>query len=460
MRHAHKTLFARTVSMEDADVNEIGGTSTEVIELDPIAETLADEIVEVVEADAEIAVDEALIEKSVDAVVALEGLRISLANIAAKGGLDRTAAGLIQGHKAQIMSGLGYSSADSRRSSVSMESFDSFGGRTNGTYAVMEEFKDTAADIWNRINEMVKKLIATMVGFYKRLFDANTKLAARADKVKAAAEAFEGDNSGVKVTAEGLVKQVMVSTGAANVPKAAVDLLNLVKELTGNYAATAAAGGEAVVKAFEGAANKEYDKAITEATAGIATIVKTPQGFSEVQNAADYGTPEGLKAFRSAELPGNRAVLYFSGDAGNTEAMLKAGARVGEFAPGAQLATELPALTKAAAVELASTVKTLIEVLQGAQSNNETSTKLKERLSAAAGKIAGGADEAGKEALTYLQRLAAGFGSKIDQPYVGLSEVSLRAGKALLDYVELSIAGKKEAAPAPAEKPAEQPAAA
>lgn len=450
------------VAMEDANVNEISSGVIDVVELEPVAESVETELLDIQDAQTEIAVDEALVEQSTEAVVALESFYEAMRGLSKEGGMSRPTANFVSLATAHVLSTLGYT-AQEAKSSVAMESYQSFGGRQGATIVAMEELGTKIKEIWAMIIDKLSKIRAAITKAFMEIFSAAEKLGAKANKLAERAAAYKGE---VKPKLEGLGTKIGMPGSNSAIPKGVSNILETCKDVFGEFTSHVGQGGDALAKAFEDAGNSTGNDGAAGAAAGIVTITKPFKTQQQVSNAADYEAPEGLQVYRGLALPGNQAVLTFTGGT-DPKSAARAGSKLGAFDPKAQLQADVPGLNGSAAAEVAKNVAAIAEEVIKHRQNVAAADKLKDRLINAAKKIASRADglvakvtekvnektgdapaQAGEQ-FRYLQQLATSAANKIDQPYAALASYSLRTGKTLLDMVELSITeGKGAAAPA------------
>lgn len=421
---------------------------------DPIggnAESLETDLIEVAELSAEGDDDQADTDEATEVATALESIAEALGISAANGGMDKHSAYAVGVAVDHLYSRVGIA----RKSMPAMETFAlSVSSRTSSTQIAMEDIKEQAKKIWEAILAQLAKAIEWAIAFFNSVFDAGTKLQARAKALVAKAEALTGEAKEKSFENERLVKALHVA-GTTTGVAAGIDTINeLAKKIFGDTHFYTEALGEGILADMATPdLGKTYISKFSMAAFSEAAL-------KEVTNPESIGmaaAPEGLAVFRGAELPGGMAMVArapktaMEGQAA-IDAITGISTTVAPFdgKATAPAKNDIGTLTGAQAVSIAKGVEALAGELLGYKAQQAKLTELKKKISAGAAALSKKTDVAEDEAagIKAAQRVAGTIPKWIDSPAKEFARYSVNTGKAMLDYVEESLKQYGSKAPA------------
>lgn len=184
----------------------------------------------------------------------------------------------------------------------SMESFSSRSSRVRATRLSVEGIREVGDTIWKYIVKIYKKIKEWVLKAWDYLFDARTKLLARAKALEARLENVEGTPK-ESVIQGGFIKDLMVGnsfTGVANADKALGEAVKKVKDAAAvrvgdmataiaEAAGTGAANSpERIISVVEGEVNKLADAVSTKGV-GASVVSKTKSSKNYVIMFAPLG---------------------------------------------------------------------------------------------------------------------------------------------------------------------------
>ena len=427
------------------------------------ADSLETDLIEVAEITADGDVGAAQIDEAQEVACALEGIAEALGMAAKHGGMDRHSAAAVGVAVDHMYKRIGLK----RQAMPALESFGGTSSRIVATEAAMDDIKKHAAEIWKKIVAAIQKAIEWAVAFFNSVFDAASKLKARAEALAAKAEATSGAPQEKSFENERLVKALHIAgsvpTNAASL-KVVVELAKHVFSTTADYAGTM---GEEIVK------DLSDDSVIADFAAKfeLPAFANDIDG-KEVTNPESIGmpvAPEGLSLFRGNELPGGQAVVARAPKATlkgeeAVKALSGVGMSVTDFNAKAPEITkkDLATLEVSDAADIAKGVAELADHLLGYKAQAAKLADLKKKIVDGAAKLGEKTDvtDEQKTAIRGMQSVCASIPRWIDSPAKDFARYSVNTGKAMLDYVEESLKQHKAAAAPAAAKPAPEAAAA
>ncbi len=173
------------------------------------------------------------IDEAMDSVEALEAIREQLVEADKEGGLTRAGAGLLKVSLEHIYGRLGIST---EKVMPALESFGGAASRQESTQTALEDIQEQAGLVWKKIVEWAKKIWEWIKGWYAKLFDTNTKIAARAKALKEAAGKIQpGEPKTTEIQNENLAKELAVGTEGGD----SGAVLTRVEEFAGQWASNA-----------------------------------------------------------------------------------------------------------------------------------------------------------------------------------------------------------------------------
>lgn len=262
---------------------EVMATGTEVVDTEAVE--VVEEVQEVAEQAEEVSGDVAQVEEAEADVAVVEQIEEVLEKAVESGeGISETAAEIAQIAVESMQRRLGIKAAKM----PSLESFGSASSRVTATRVALEGIKDTAKKAWAAIVNFVKSIAEKIKTFFKGLFDTNTRLLNRAEKIKARASETKG-------TPEGKVDAKAVFAGFRGDKGNVATYLANATELV--------SGSEKVAKSLTNAlsTSNDLDK---EAAAKAMTSIKSVQPSSEVLKKAGISDEQKGDAFMMAEMFG------------------------------------------------------------------------------------------------------------------------------------------------------------
>lgn len=168
-------LFA--VLEDELSVIVPGVTNEQAERVEELEEQVAQS--EVVEADLEVAESNDTIEEAVTAIEELTDLaEVAEGSIEEGEGLSEDAAEIAEVAVEAICARLGYKPA--KKVIPALESFGGASSRLDATKYALEGIKETIAKIWEAVKNFFKGIWTKIVALWKQLFDAATKVQARA----------------------------------------------------------------------------------------------------------------------------------------------------------------------------------------------------------------------------------------------------------------------------------------
>lgn len=409
------------------------------------ANSLETDMVEVADSAAEGEAEDAVQDEAVDTKEALEHYKTALEAYIAEGGIDQKAARLMNIGLEHLSERQGFK--DTGAGKISLESFSGVSSRGRGTALALEDIKERIAKVWEAIKAAIKRAVEWLKDHWNKMFGAGEKLKKRAEGIVAKAKDITGSAKEQKFENERLVKALHVGGSVpAQLSAALSGAGKVAQDVFGHTADFGAKSGEAALETLQKADGKIDD---IVAIAYSSNVLK-PLSASEATAAGFEAAPDGLELFRSAELPGGKAILgRFStksvqGEAavkvytGTTSALTPFSNKAAEVSK-----TELATLSAAEISKVAETVIELAGELISYRAKAGKAGEMKTKIVAACDKLEKAApkeDDKDKAAyMTALQKVAQASASALDKPAPQFAQYLLVIGKSALDYAEESM---------------------
>lgn len=401
-------------------------------DLGEAADSLETDLIEVNDEQVEGDEHEAEVEEAADAAEALEAIALSLESIAQEGGLDKNGAIMMQ-HAVQAQ----YARVGLvAKPACALESFGGTSSRAGATSISLEDIKANIKKIWDAIIANIKKAIEWVKERFMKIFGAANKLEARAKALVTKAGDTTGSPKERSFENERLVKSLHVG-GAVNAVQASAELKSTGTQVFGGLSSWTTDAADSIAELLE---NPEK---------GSATVPDLKvQNFAPTDVFGEAG--EGMKFLRSAELPGNVAIIaripekVDGNPAEVADKLARTSIKVGQFDPKAKDPSkkDVAVLSPNDAEKVAQAVADLAVEIQGYKRIQGKLDSVKKRIVNAAekaGRESGSAEGDKKSQLQANQKLGQAIPRIVDGAAPGFSAYALNTGKALLDYVELSL---------------------
>lgn len=420
-----------------------GGAGGE--ELGAAPESLETDLLDVNEEEEAAAVEEAETDDAVEVAEALESLALSLESaIKEKGGLDAAGAAIAGQYSDFLYGRVGMN----RKSIVALESFGGTSTRQRSTQIAMEDIAEAAKAIWEKIVKAIKDAIAWVKERFTKIFGAAEKLEKRAKALQEKAGATSGNAEEKNFESERLVKALHKGGAVANVGADAQSLAKLASTIFGSITAWNSKVGDDIVELMG-----EPSKASAFTYEGLPT--SAIEGSKKA--GAEFGDAgNGMTFMVGNELPGGQAIVARVSDSAQSKGeeaidrLARTSVTIGAHNPKAKAPTktQVATLQPSEAEKIAAAVAELASEVASYKRNLDKLSATKEKIVAAAGKAQKAADnssdddEAGKAERSsnkMLAKLGMAVPKLIDQPATGFAAYALNTGKAMLDYVELSL---------------------
>lgn len=426
-------------------------------------DSLNTQLMEIADSGADIEADERTQEESADALVALEGIRISLEAGYQNGGMDKNMFGLVSKQLAYFENRL-LSHKDARAIRTGLPALESFGvphRRLGGTKTCMESASEVVGKIMEGVRDLIRKSIEWFQSFFQKVFSGAASTKARAEKILLI-KMPDGQPRSRSFDSENLAQRLQMSNKVAPDANGAKALETVVKDVL-ESTSTNVSFGEDLASSFEKIAPQtDLGQLVKHFENLLSSMEGSEAGLQKLMNPAADGfepLPEGMTMWRSAELPGGKAAIIVSLGQGelSAENVRKLGGRLGEFKENATefSSTSVPVLKPNDAQAIAKSILNVVDTVGKLQSNVTRLAKVKQRMLATADKMSKMEfDDAAKPHLAIFHTLLSGLTKLIDQPAAGLTSYALGASKAQLDWVEASYKMYGETSAAPAAAPA------
>lgn len=410
------------------------------LELGDAPESLETDMLEVNDEAVAASDDEAQTDEASETVEALENAVLALESAVQSGGLDSHGAHILDLHTKSLYAKVGLK----RQSVPALESFGGTSTRQRSTTVALEDIKDTIKKIWEKIVAAIKSAINWVKERFDKIFGAASKLEARAKALVEKAGATSGTAKEKTFESDRLVKALHINgsvpssigTNASALQKLGAAIFGEATNWNGTVA-------DAMVETIE-QPEKVGDFQLPAMPNG-ATMGLKPAG-------ADFGDAgNGMNFLVGDEMPGGMALVARvpSAAAKGVEAielLSRTSFSIGAHNPKAKdpSKTQLSTLAPSEAEKVAAGVQALAEELQSYKRSLEKLSATKQKIVAAAEKAGKAADNSSDDAGARtgnkaLAKLGMAVPKLIDQPAVGFAAYALNTGKALLDYVELSL---------------------
>lgn len=420
-----------------------GGAGDGGDEASAAPESLETELLEVNDEEEAAAVDEAETDDAVEVAEALESLAFTLESaIKDKGGIDPVAAAIADQYTQSLYGRVGMT----RNSMPALESFGGTSTRQRSTELALEDIGEAAKKIWDKIVDSIKKAIAWVKERFTKIFGAAEKLQKRAKALQEKAGSTTGTAKEKNFESERTVKALNIGGAVAGVPAAATKLAQIGNNIFGGVTTWNGKTGDDIIDLLDDpskAATFQYTQLPQNLTALLT---------SAGQSHGDAG--EGMQFRVSDELFGGQALVARvpSATVPNGEAAIEKLARTSVQMGAFNTKAKTPSKTTVATLStgdcesIAKSVETLAEEIASYKRILDKLSATKEKIVAAAGKAQKAADNASDEddknertSNKLLAKLGMAVPKLIDQPATSFAAYGLNTGKALLDYVELSL---------------------
>jgi len=405
-------------------------------EVEPAAETVENDLIEISEDAAEGEQAEAEMEEAGEVSEALEAMHEVMAKAAANGGLDRHGAQLASIAIDHLYKRIGIKS----NAMPALESFGGTSSRVGATQIAMEEIKSNLKKIWDAIVVAVKKSIEWIKATFMKVFDAATKLDDRSKKLLAMAEKTTGAlKKDSKIENETIAKAISVGGKVAANATASGVLKDTGKAVFSTIADLSGKKGDEIASVLEAA-----DTSIpADWLDKMGTDLGPAPGTKPISNGKDYGAPEGTRAAISNELPGNRAIFTVMAGEGKSgaEAVIAHQTKLIQFnKEQGEVSATLPVLSVNDAKEVITDIAELVKEILAYKAKVDAISKIKERIVKAADKLSKREPKEGeKEKLQTVEKVVRTSASQLDAPMAEFSIYGLKTGNAFLQYAELSL---------------------
>lgn len=173
------------------------------------ADSAETDLIEATEISADIDAGNDNIDQAAEDVESLDAIADTMEASEENGGMDETAAAIAEVAVEGLYARLGITR---KKAMPAMESFGSTSTRVKATKIAVEGIRDMAKKAWEAILKFFQQVQAWVVEFFKKIFDAKTKLRARADKLGAVAAKLEGEAKEAKFEAGSLAKALVTGT--------------------------------------------------------------------------------------------------------------------------------------------------------------------------------------------------------------------------------------------------------
>lgn len=393
------------------------------------ANSLETDLIEAGDDEAEIEAVNDAAEDGMDTVEALESMRVVVAGAGKAGGLDAHGAAAVRVALESLYARVGM---DVGQPTPALESFGGAGDRVRATIALEQDIKARIKAIWEKIKEMIKRAIEWVKELFNKYFGAAEKLEKRAKALADRANKTTGSASGTFKSAR-LVQALHIGGKVAGDATAAEAMAEVLKK------ALADVGG--YTTALETLAKPDGKTDLTAALEKVKGALKLGAEQVSDPKSAGYELSAEGSLFRSAELPGGRALLIEI-DPANIEHTT---AGVGAFDRNATpVKTEdVPVIEAQTAKKVATAVYGVAGQLKAARSAVSKLETAKKALISAGDKAAGAAEgEEAKAANESMKSIRLAL-KLVDKPFVELSGTALSVGKSLCDQIEKSLSMHK-----------------
>ncbi len=435
MRRTFGSTKRGLMALENEDPN--AGSAGGEAELGAAEDSLETDLIEIAEDGADGDQQEAEIDEAVEVTEALEALADDLGAIATEaGGLNSHTAQAISRQVQFLYGRIGHE----HHSMPALESFGSTSGRIGSTTIGMEDIRDQARKIWDKIIEAIKKSIQWVKDYFTKLFGAANKLERRAKALAERCAKTTGTPKG-NVENERVAKALAIGTAVPTGMAAKVGTMKTLADKV--FSATVLKDAETLAEVLEKREAPTADGNAHSRELNLPVVANEEgEGFA--------ASPNGLQTVRSEELPGGMAIFGQQiANGADASAILENFSRqflrVGKFKPNAkgEVKKEMPALSPADGEKVSETIADLAIVIQGYKSTLDKLNKAKDRILKAAEKLgrdsATAKDEEEKTTFKVAQRMGGMAARFLDQPATDYSRYCLATGTALLNYVELSL---------------------
>lgn len=406
-------------------------------------ESLETELLEVNDEEEAAAVEEEQTDEAVEVAEALESLAFTLESaIKDKGGIDPTAAAIADQYTQSLYGRVGMS----RSSMPALESFGGTSTRQRSTELALEDIGEAAKKIWDKIVESIKKAIAWVKERFVKIFGAAEKLQKRAKALQEKASSTTGTAQEKNFESERTVKALHIGGAVGNVTAGANTLAQLGNNIFGGVTAWNGKTGEDIIDLLDNPANAnsfQYTKLPSNLTS---VLTKSGDTHGEAGEGMQFKTSEELLGGQAlvARIPADGEL---TGEAA-IDKLSRTSVQIGAFNTKAKSPskTTVATLSTADCESVAKSVETLAEEIASYKRILDKLSSTKEKIIAAAAKAQKAADNSSDEddkaersSNKLLAKLGMAVPKLIDQPATSFSAYGLNTGKALLDYVELSL---------------------
>lgn len=435
--------YGLVAAMEAENVEIQYGVSDQ----DILANGLETDLLNINESEAEAAQQEVDAAEAVDVVEALESIALVLESAIQEGGLNKSGAQVLTVSLDYYYKKVGI---NVKHKTPALESFSGPSSRMGATNITLEGVVDQIKKVWNAIIAAIKKSIDWVVAQFTKVFGAADKLVRRAKVLNKLARETNGNAKEQTIKNERLVKALFVGR---EVPANIIPDIANFKKLALSVFVVNSSYPEEVAKAIE---DHNPSKFLLIAMEHGSKAGNLNSQLKEVSNPKGDGLNvrgDDLKIIRSDEIFGGKAIIANVANDSFSKEPIEKQVRimndctiyVGDFKPSnsAPTAATLKILSLSDATNAAELVMEIAVIVQSYKKGISQMEEVKKRIVKALEKMAeGNATETDKnkhEEVNWMQKLGSVIPRALDQPQVQFAAYSLNTGKAILDYVELSL---------------------
>lgn len=227
----------------------------------------------------------------------VEDIHDAVEGAAEQGGMDETAAKVVDVAVEAIASRWGI-----RRNRIGLENFNG-ARKAQGTKVAMEELAEMAKDLWAKFVAWIKEIIAKLKDFWLKYFNAGKALRERADKLSDRLGKGLGEQTKAKISGSWATKLAM--DGKFDVGNA----ISLAETAAPKINEVIGATVEMLRNANEAVAGKKTDVIRADGEKLVAFGAKTTKALNKA-------LPAGAKNIKASALPGNKYLVSYALESG------------------------------------------------------------------------------------------------------------------------------------------------